>query len=337
MNNQNNLNILRLIFASSVIISHSYPLTNNIEIFQKLTNEQVDLGRLSVEIFFIISGYLIFKSLNFSKSIISYLWKRILRLFPALIVMLIFTTIIVIFVNTSKNIFLQNDFYSYIPNNLSLYRVQYNINGVFENNLYSKTINGSLWTLYYEFTMYLIIIPFIVIKSKKWNLIILIIIFLLLSFFHLFKPNFFHGIFKILELNSLEFYRLSLYFIAGSILSLLNLNKIKNNRIIYLLISILILSLYFNIYKFTSIFLLPFIVIIIGLSFNKKTWKFTEKIGDLSYGIYIYGFLIQQTLMNYFNLNHIELSLYSMFFTVILAYLSWHLIEKKALNYKNFI
>ena len=155
---QNNFNILRLIFASTVIISHSYPLTNNIEIFSKITNNQIDLGSISVEIFFIISGYLIFTSLHCSKSIISYLWKRILRLFPALVIMLLITILILPFITNSNNIFLQKDYYSYLYNNLTLYRVQYSVKGIFENNPYPKAINGSLWTLRYEFTMYLFLI-----------------------------------------------------------------------------------------------------------------------------------------------------------------------------------
>lgn len=141
MDRQNNFNILRLIFASTVIISHSYPLTNNAEIFQQITNGQIDLGALSVEIFFIISGYLIFISLNYSKSIPSYLWKRVLRLFPALIVMLILTILIVLFINDSSNILMQHDFRTYVPNNITLYKVQYVINGIFENNLYPRVIN----------------------------------------------------------------------------------------------------------------------------------------------------------------------------------------------------
>ena len=337
MDKLNNLNILRLLFASTVIISHSYPLTNNEEIFKKITNYQIDLGSLSVDIFFIISGYLIFISLNYSKTIFSYMWKRILRIFPALIIMLCLTMIILVFVSNSSNIFVQKDFYSYFINNLTLYRKQNQVEGIFENNPYPKAINGSLWTLKYEFSMYLAIVPFYWIKNKKYSLPILTIFFIIFSYLHLFNPHTFKNIFSISNLSSEQFYRLGKYFLAGSILTFINIDKIKNNMSIILLISILILSIYFNTYKYISFLILPLTIIIIGFSFNKLLWRFTEKIGDLSYGIYIYGFLVQQVLMNYFEFKPLELMIYSLGITFGLAFLSWHLVENKALKYKNYI
>lgn len=65
--------------------------------------------------------------------------------------------------------------------------------------------------------------------------------------------------------------------------------------------------------------------------------EITEKIGDLSYGIYIYGFLVQQIIMNYFNLTPVELMVSSLMMTIVPAYLSWHLVESKALKYKNVV
>lgn len=337
MNNQNNLNILRLIFASTVIISHSFPLTGNLDFFSKITNNQIDLGRLSVEIFFIISGYLIFKSLNYSKSILNYLWKRILRLFPALIIMLLLTIITVLFINTSDDILRQRDFYTYLPNNITLYRVQYVINGVFENNPYPNGINGSLWSLCYEFTMYLLLVPFFWIKNKKLSLSLLLIILVTFVYSHLFRPNFLGNFLSFVFLQGSQFYRFGGYFISGALLTYINLEKIKNNKNIILLTLLLTVSLFFNIYIYISIILLPIVIMLIGLSFNKYMWKFTERLGDLSYGIYIYGFIVQQVLMNYFILNPYELMIYSLVITFIFAYFSWHLIEKKVLRFKNYL
>ncbi|WP_291123364.1 acyltransferase family protein [Empedobacter sp. UBA7620] len=76
----NNFDFLRLIFASLVIVSHSFPLTGKQEWFEVHTNGQFGLGSLSVNIFFVLSGYLIFISLKYSKTIKNYLWKRLLRL-----------------------------------------------------------------------------------------------------------------------------------------------------------------------------------------------------------------------------------------------------------------
>lgn len=337
MEKKNNFNILRLIFSSFVIISHSYPLTGNEEFFHKYSNHQVDLGSLSVNIFFIISGFLIFNSLFHSKSILNYLWKRTLRLFPALFIMLIITMVIILFVNTSHNIFEQRDFYTYLPNNLSLYNVQYAITGVFENNPYPKSINGSLWSLRYEFTMYLLILPFFCIKKfKRTTLFILIIIFCASSFCHLLRPNFLKNILGFLYLNSIHFYRLLTFFIMGAILSFVNISRIRNNFLIIIIAALLIISIYLNVYKYSSLILLPVIIILIGLSYNKLSWNLTNKTGDLSYGIYIYGFLIQQTLMNFYKLDPLELMFFSFLIAIPVSYLSWGWVEKKSLKYKNY-
>jgi peptidoglycan/LPS O-acetylase OafA/YrhL len=63
----------------------------------------------------------------------------------------------------------------------------------------------------------------------------------------------------------------------------------------------------------------------------------TGRFGDFSYGIYIYGFLVQQLLVC---LSNNTIGLYNMmwmawFITVVLAVLSWHNIEKRALKHKN--
>jgi peptidoglycan/LPS O-acetylase OafA/YrhL len=59
-----------------------------------------------------------------------------------------------------------------------------------------------------------------------------------------------------------------------------------------------------------------------------------RKIGDMSYGIYIYSFPIEQTFMYYFKFNIYELMISSLVVSIIFGYLSWHFIEKKALKYK---
>jgi len=339
MQRHNNFNILRLIFASTVIISHSYPLTNNEEIFSVITSNQIDLGVLSVNVFFIISGYLIFNSLLKSKSVYNYVWKRFLRLYPGLMVNLIIALLVVLIVNTSSNIFAQLDFYTYLPKNLTLFGIQHKIKNVFEQNPYPKeAINGSLWTLSYEFTMYILIIPFIFLKkaNKNITLILLLTVFMFAFYFNLFRPSFLKNSFNIINLDSRSFYRLSLFFISGSIMNFIKLDKLKSNKVIIAITFILLISLYGNVYKYISPVLLSFLIILIGLSYNKFLWNFTEKLGDISYGVYIYGFLIQQILMNYFKLEPLYLMFFSMILTYMIAFVSWNYVEKKALEYKNY-
>ncbi len=338
MERQNNFDFLRLLFSSLVIFSHSFPLTGNKEIISKITNDQIDFGSLSVNVFFIMSGYLIFNSLKYSKTIKNYIWKRGLRLFPALFVMLLISLFIITLVYTGNNIFLQKDFYSYLPNNLFLYTNQYYIQGVFESNIFPKAINGSLWTLSYEFTMYLLILLFFPIwNNKKITLAIFLFCWIIGYSLCVFRPSFLKNLFLIINIDSERFYRLATFFIAGSILTFFDLKRLNNISTKICITLILITSVYFNIYNITSYFLLPILIITIGLSFSKTLSYIPNKFGDISYGVYIYGFIVQQTLMNYFNLSPYELAILSFAITYLLSYFSWKYVEKKMLAYKNLI
>lgn len=336
---QNNFNILRLIFSSTVIISHSFPLTNNEEFFLKITSGQIDLGYLSVHIFFVISGFLIFRSLWYSKSIVNYIWKRLLRLFPGLLLMLILTLITLTLISDSMSLFHHKDFYTYLPKNLTLFKLQSSIKNIFENNPYPKAINGSLWTLHYEFAMYMLIIPLAFFKNIHRNvlLIVISIVFLFSVYANLFQSSLLENAISIFNLNPKQFYPLLSSFLAGTILSLIKIDKIKTNMAAATLTILLLLSVYTNTYKYVSPFMLPLLIIIVGLSFNKYLWMFTEKLGDISYGVYIYGFVVQQTLMNFFSFNPIELMISALAITYLLAYISWHWVEKRALEYKNYV
>ncbi|MEG0982665.1 acyltransferase family protein [Algoriella sp.] len=337
MRDENNFDFLRLVFSSAVIFSHSFPLTGKEEIFTVLTNNQLGLGGLSVNVFFALSGYLIFISLKHSKTIKNYLWKRLLRLYPALIVLIAITMLILPFFYTGDNIFSESSYRSYSYNVLSLYHVQYEVAHVFENKPYPKAINGSLWSLSYEFTMYILLLLLFPFRKNRISFILLIIGFIFSYLLHIFRPDFLSKLLSIIYLDSKELYRLSTYFLAGSLLSYVDIKKINTLILRVALFFILILSLYFNFFNLVAPLVLPLLILLIGTLKTKYISSIGEKFGDISYGVYIYGFLVQQCLMNYFGFNVYELTFYSLIITFTLAYLSWHFVEKPMQKFKNFI
>lgn len=333
----NNFDFLRLLFASLVIVSHSYFLTGDTDPLGWATQNQVSFGALAVDVFFIMSGYLILTSLKFSHSPQSYLWKRLLRLFPGLFVLLVFSLLLLLLVYTGDHIFCESSFWTYLPNNLSLYRVQYYVANVFDNNPYSSVINGSLWSLSYEFTMYLFIGALFPLRKSRMLLPLLLICFASAMLLFNLKPTFLSSTFDSLCLDSTQAYRLSTYFLSGSLLTFVNWDKITRMGIQWLLFVVLALSLWLHVYKFISPLVLPFLIIACGLSFSKILVYIPSKLGDISYGVYIYGFLIQQTLLNYLSLTTLLLTVLSLSITYVLSYLSWHYIEKKCLKYKSIV
>jgi peptidoglycan/LPS O-acetylase OafA/YrhL len=338
MHRKNNFDFLRLLFASFVIISHSYSLsgTKGCDWLCQISNDQISFSFIGVKGFFTISGFLIFQSLERSSDLLNYYWKRFLRLFPGLVVVLLLTVILARFVYENSNVsYLANKgMWTYIPNNLSLYKMQATIDGVFTNNPYKAIINGSLWTLPYEFTMY-ILLSFLFFSRKH---VFLTRALLLFTFGFLATGN-------ILSRHSSEthefilssklFLDLGAYFMGGSLLASIKIEKKKYLGLLaFISLLLVIISLLFSHFGLVSFFTLPVIIIFFGLKSTIIISGTGNKIGDLSYGIYIYGFPVQQTLVYYFKLHYLSLMLSSIIISFFLGYLSWHLIEKKALKLK---
>lgn len=329
---ENNFDFIRLILASMVVVNHCYLLTGRDDLLNKLTNGQANLGSLAVESFFVVSGYLIFISLKNSKSIVSYLWKKIVRIFPGLIALLIVSLILMPFFYNGKNIFKETTYWSYFLNNLSLYNIQYNVDYVFNN----QTVNISLWTLSYEFTLYLSIALLFYIRKKKYVYIILLIGFIFSYYFSLFHPNLFSKYFRTLNLNSQDIYRLSAYFIAGSLITYLKLQSRFFSLLIIPLSVIIMLSAYVNMYNIITPVTLPLLILIIGTS-NCSSLKWLTRNGDISYGVYIYGFFLQQIIHNTLNLNIWMFCALSLLATFVFAYASWKYIESPSLKFKHIL
>lgn len=340
INKNNNFDFVRLLFACSVIVSHSYPLTgsNNSDWLSSVTHGQATFSTIGVKGFFSISGYLIFQSLERSKGLVDYYWKRILRLFPALFVVLLLTILLAPIVYKSSIPYLSNPtVWTYIPNNMWLYTIQFGITGVFENNPYPSTINGSLWTIPYEFTLYLILSLFILIRKKhqlKKVLLVCLFIFLVIGniFFYEKLGHYYSFV------SSGDLIDLGTFFIAGSLLACINIEASSyKNHILIAGIILLCISFITNQFIYTKYFLIPLCTITGGVLSTQFINKIGSQIGDLSYGIYIYSFPIQQALVYYYKFSPLELMLPTLLIASVFAYFSWHLIEKKALRLKKIL
>ena len=335
----NCFDFLRLVFACFVVITHSYALAgiNQCDWLCQYTDGQTVLSYLGVRGFFIISGFLIFQSLIRSKTVAIYYWKRLLRLYPGLIFVITLTILLapILYPGSIIDYIYEEDVHKYIRDNLLLFQPRDDIAGVFKNNPYRNTINGSLWTLSYEFTMYVLLSFLFVIK---YRITVLKYILGTILIFTLIGNLFFQDLvsqynyFLIFNVQLLE---LGYFFIAGSLLASIDISTIRFGKVILLIsfISILI-SFWAGWFNSSKYILLPVFIIILGLQNVPFISNISEKIGDLSYGIYIFSFPVQQTLQHYFQLNYLHLMWSSLLITLIFALISWHLIEAQALKYK---
>lgn len=342
----NNFDFIRLFAAILVIITHSYTLkgSNDVDVLFKLTSGSIQFSHLGVAIFFVISGYLITQSSISSPSWKSYFWKRILRLLPGLFVVLslcvfvlgpIFTTLPI------KNYFANGETSKFMLS-VFIYFKNYSLPGVFENNPVDA-VNGSLWTLAYEFTLYV----FVMIAGqiglvKRRN--ILLLIWVLFLGIRIFLGNryfwFSYASPYTFGLNIKYLFEWSFYFLSGILFFHYRDRKIIDFRIIvclFLTYTIFALWKQTEILNILNYLLIPFLIMY--FSFLPSKVSKLAKFGDFSYGIYIYAFPVQQTLI-YVNNNRISvvtLILLSVLITLPFAVLSWHFIEKKALKLKHLI
>jgi peptidoglycan/LPS O-acetylase OafA/YrhL len=332
---ENNLDILRFISATLVIFSHSYPLTlghDKSEPLMVLTNNQTGFGHLAVSIFFIISGVLITQSFDRSKDISYFFRSRVLRIFPALIVVVLLTVFLLGPMVTTLSIydyFTSVETLKYLILTPTLIFVQYDLPGVFENNPFVG-VNGSLWTLWYEFFFYIVvgILGYLKLLNKKIAFFLFISSLICVAFDSFFQSHPFFSFFY-------SYIKLFIYFGSGMVLYLFR-REIKLNLLFAVFAAIaLIIGTYFGFFK---IFFAMFgSYLIIYLAFQRKIqFANFSKLGDFSYGLYIFAFPIQQT-VTFYSENKItpfENFIISFPLTLVFSILSWHLIEKRALMLK---
>ena len=61
-------------------------------------------------------------------------------------------------------------------------------------------------------------------------------------------------------------------------------------------------------------------------------------LGDVSYGLYIYGWVVQQLLMLSFEIENVHyMNIFALIISFIVSYFSWHWVEKRALKLKDIV
>jgi peptidoglycan/LPS O-acetylase OafA/YrhL len=153
---RNNFHLLRLLAALAVIYGHSYPVTGSGGgDFYLMHVGNKFIGGVAVDVFFVASGFLIMSSLE-RGSLARYLWARCLRIYPALLVAVGLSVLVLgPLLTTSPTYWHEPATWSYLYKNGSLLGTEYFLPGVFQSNP-DKAVNGSLWSLPVEFSLYLV-------------------------------------------------------------------------------------------------------------------------------------------------------------------------------------
>ncbi|MCQ4313479.1 acyltransferase [Pseudomonas stutzeri] len=330
----NNFDFLRFFAASAVVIGHCYWLfgIGHAEPVRLFTGS-MDTADIAVNLFFVMSGFLIAASWINSHSALDFAAKRALRIFPALCVSVLLTVLVVGPLATGlslKDYLLNSQTMRYLLNMALV--TQFHLPGVFADNPFPDTVNGSVWTLPYEVLMYASLMLMGLLKLFGRIAVLAVPIVLILVHFHL-APSL--GLENDILRKST---RLGMFFFFGSALYLYRKILPWNWKVALALLALSLLSAKTELWLYFHVLTLPYLTIYLAHLKIPRLSGF-GKYGDFSYGIYIFSFPIQQLLMHWFS-SQLSLPAFmaiSLSASIAIAALSWHLIESPALRLKRYL
>lgn len=328
---ENNFDFLRFFAAALVLFAHSYPLVGRREHepLTLLTGYEKG-GSIAVGIFFVMSGYLIASSWLASSSSQSFLLKRALRIFPALIVAVLLTTFVLgpLVSQLDLSAYLtDNGTWTYLQNIVLVTR--YELPGAFSSNSFPDVVNGSLWTLPLEVLMYIGVMLLGLTGFLKRRLIFLPIVMFAVGHFWLLGKL---GIDSYFIKNICK---LGMLYYSGAAL-LLHRDDIPWRGWIAALLAIALVATFRTpLGPLVYFVALPYLVLYLAYAPLPWVSRF-GKYGDFSYGLYIYAFPFQQLCVYLFGpqLGVLGLTLIAFVPTLLFAALSWHLVEAPSMKLK---
>lgn len=323
----NNFDAIRIVAATMVLVSHHFALTGQMEpTFFGVHS----LGGMAVTVFFAISGYLVTASWQRDPNLLRFVARRILRIWPALTAAIVLTAYILGAWVTElplKDYLKHGATFAYLQG--LWMKIHFVLPGVFEQNPYPRGVNGSLWTIPYEVRCYIVLGLAGLMGLLRFRPVFLLCIALYMAWFFA-RSN--------ADVTGTVNYgrELSAFFLAGGALSAMQQHWIRHPARWAAGITLATAMAWAVGWRHSAVLIgLPFAVIYLGT--RSTPWvRRAGRWGDPSYGIYLYAFPIQQTVILYTwpELGFAATMALALTITTALAYASWHGLESKALEFK---
>ena len=327
---KNSLDGLRLVASTMVLLSHQFALSGLPEpSFFGLTS----FGTAGVTIFFFLSGFLVWTSWDRDPNLKRFFWRRALRIFPALWVVCLVSVFLLGPAVTALPV---SDYFNsavtwrYLG---TLMLLSTNVlPGLFPQNALPFVVNGSLWTLPLEFLCYVTVavmgLSALYLKLRPGWLLggSLTVLALLASYGSLWTGDHF----------VLHFEMVAMFWWGAFYGYCVKARPDRHAMVLPVIGLILFASLGPRGLERTAV-----LVCAAGLVHVARRCaagaRLTDPLGDLSYGVYIFAFPVQQLVIQLGSARGwswgVQLAI-SVALTFMLAYLSWNLVEKWALRFK---
>ena len=330
---ENNYLIIRFLLSASVIFFHAFALSSD-KSLQNPTNRFLypitDMGGLAVGLFFFLSGLFVSQSYFGDPNVLRFFAKRFLRIFPGLFICLLVTAVLAVLIDDPRHAdshFCSVSFYRYVIDNASLH-LNWFITGIFTNHSY-QAVNGSIHTLPLEWKMYMIMTAASILgflgNRRLFSGTALVLLLVALA-----PPSLTAGANFVFDAD---------YSRSAGALFFFGMFAFSVARYIYvpswLALSLTCATFLTRGTPHETLFYLSAIGWTIYLGEAGWLTRLIHPKTDLSYGVYIYGWPMQQIMFDIFgrNLGPYQLTLTALPVAVLIATGSWHLIERPAIRF----
>jgi len=333
-NGNDNFLLLRLIAAALVIFGHSYGFSGLPNygdfIVRAGWGKGIYTGSIAVDMFFVISGFLVTASYIKRASLLVFLESRALRILPAYVCCIVLTALLLgaLFTDLpALQYWSTTQTWNYIYTNLKLSPgMIWTLPGVFIHNFLPNTVNGSIWTLPAEVRMYVwvAVLGVLGVLSRRWLANCAFAVLLAVGWF---APEY------VPLVKSDGWMPLAGFFLAGAF-CFVNREHIPVSTALLLGLIGLTWAVHGSV-AFFPMFGVAVTYFCFWFAYVPN-FHFFNRFGDYSYGVYLWGFPVQQAVSVTIGrpvpawINF----LLSLAIALALAALSWHWVEKPALRLK---
>lgn len=327
---------LRLIFASLVVIGHAFVIAMRDASLEPKVLFHYTFSYLAVNMFFIASGFLVTKSMLYRGDGAGFVAARGLRIYPALIVHVLFVMLIIGPLATNlplAEFFSSPQWWLQPLMVLTFFETNMSMPGIFSTNA-EPYGSVPLWTLRYEILAYIgtLLIFLLGFMRKKWMVLAQ---FVVPSMAYMIASV--TGIFDQLPGTGQNILRFGIAYGLGAAIYAYR-DRLSFN---WLVLPLLFGATYLirntpASEVMMNVVLAYFVMLTAYMRAPKLAW--TQKLSDTSYGIYIYHWCVLQMLFYWFpSLNTWQLFAFGFPITAGLAWLSWTYVEKPMLGKKSWL
>ncbi|WP_298369944.1 acyltransferase [Azospirillum sp.] len=334
----NNLEFIRLCAATFVIVSHAFTLNGVPYDPYYAWTLHGSLSEIGIKTLFTVSGLLATRHWDDDPNALRFGLRIILRIMPGLAMVTLLCAFVMgpLVTTLPKGDYFASPLLPGFLSNILIYPIQYELPGVFTNTPVPGVVNGSLWVLAVEASLSLGVAILGTLGFLRWRFVpMTLFLGSIATRITLQKLHPTPIIWMWMDVHTL--FDCGACFFAGASLCKFDTVLPRLPSVLFALLLLFVACMGTSALPVVTYFVLPYLIFCIAFEENKMTQMISE-IGDLSYGVYIYAFPVQQLVVLMFGtaMGAILSMTLTTLLTFPLAALSWFLVERPMMSLNPF-